>query len=214
MKTIVNKFVLIVLLSQLISCGPGQLFGPTLTPTSTNTPTYTYTPTYTITSTATATFTSTPTRKPTITPLAIVSLKDRVLVNENASMLLTAFEAREVHYSLFDYYLGNIKCLEEGKKCLIIETKTLYGNIKLDDVNSTIKVTAYSNEGERGVSDVIPAGTSFSMGRGNSDYAGFLAWAFIFNNSATSYKVRINGIEVAIESPEYFDIYYRILTII
>jgi hypothetical protein len=159
------------------------------------------------------TYTSTPTRKPTVTPIAIITINDKVQINDNASMYITAYEAREVHFSLYAAFVGNIKCLEEGKKCLIIDTKRIYGNINMNDIDTKIKVTAYSNEGERGLSDVTPAGSSFAMGRGNTNYAGFIAWAYIFNNSATSYKVRINGIEVPIESPDYFDIYYKILTL-
>lgn len=50
----------------LASCAPGQIFGPTLTPTSTSTATPTPTATSTSTPTPTATATSTPT--PTVTP--------------------------------------------------------------------------------------------------------------------------------------------------
>lgn len=55
----------LTLASLLSGCGPGQLFGPTLTPT----PTITSTPTTTPTPTATATFTPLPTATPTATPL-------------------------------------------------------------------------------------------------------------------------------------------------
>ncbi|MEW5872160.1 MAG: hypothetical protein AB1894_23060 [Chloroflexota bacterium] len=50
----------------LTSCGPGQVFGPTITPTST----YTSTPTITLTSTPTATLTPKPTSTftPTVLP--------------------------------------------------------------------------------------------------------------------------------------------------
>lgn len=55
----------------LSSCGPGQLFGPTLTPTPTptltNTPTFTPTLTFTNTLTSTPTFTLTSTLTPTLT---------------------------------------------------------------------------------------------------------------------------------------------------
>jgi hypothetical protein len=71
-------FILATLL--LTSCGPGQLFGPTLTPTPTvtSTPTITLTPTptstptatFTITPTSTPSFTPTPTFTPTLTPLS------------------------------------------------------------------------------------------------------------------------------------------------
>jgi hypothetical protein len=55
----------------ITGCGPGQLLGPTLTPTATLTPTPTHTPTATLTptptSTPTPTITPTPTNTPTIT---------------------------------------------------------------------------------------------------------------------------------------------------
>jgi len=59
--------ILIFTISLVISgCGPGQLFGPTLTPTPTNTLTPTSTPIPT--STPMPTSTNTPTQTPTITP--------------------------------------------------------------------------------------------------------------------------------------------------
>lgn len=61
----------------LSSCGPGQLFGPTLTPTPTITPSPTVTPSPTLTLTPTSTLTFAPsptfTPTPTVTPLPIVS---------------------------------------------------------------------------------------------------------------------------------------------
>ena len=58
--------VLVLLLGALVSaCGPGQIFGPTLTPT----PTITATPT--LTQTPTATRTATPTRSITPTPACL-----------------------------------------------------------------------------------------------------------------------------------------------
>ncbi|MBI5353018.1 MAG: hypothetical protein HZB50_10300 [Chloroflexi bacterium] len=61
-----NTVILLVLsVSFLTACGPGQLFGPTLTPTPTNTPTSTLTPTPTLT--LVPTLTSTPTATATIT---------------------------------------------------------------------------------------------------------------------------------------------------
>lgn len=58
-----RKFALILLFVPLLlsACGPGQLLGPTLTPTPT------ITPTFTLTSTPTATFTPTLTLTPTAT---------------------------------------------------------------------------------------------------------------------------------------------------
>jgi hypothetical protein len=57
-----------LLLALLVSgCGPGKLFGPTLTPTSTETPTPTNTFTSTLTYTPTLTLTPTNTLTPTIT---------------------------------------------------------------------------------------------------------------------------------------------------
>jgi len=68
-KTIRNCLLSIVTVSLLVSgCGPGQLFGPTLTPTPTTTLTPTLTPTPTLTLTPTLTFT--PTITPTPTPVA------------------------------------------------------------------------------------------------------------------------------------------------
>jgi hypothetical protein len=61
-------FCLVFLGLALAGCGPGQLFGPTLTPTPTDTPTPTSTPTATATSTPTAT----PTPRPGLdTPILI-----------------------------------------------------------------------------------------------------------------------------------------------
>lgn len=63
----VISFIGVILVS---GCGPGQLLGPTFTPTpsATMTPTSTFTPTNTPTPTNTATPTFTPTRTPTSTP--------------------------------------------------------------------------------------------------------------------------------------------------
>jgi hypothetical protein len=59
-----KAFIILFFVSTLISaCGPGQVFGPTLTPTPTNT----LTPTPTLTPTITPTFTSTPSPTATIT---------------------------------------------------------------------------------------------------------------------------------------------------
>lgn len=75
-----TPIVLFLLLSIFFSgCGPGQVLGPTMTPTFTVTPTYTKTPTFTPTNTSTPipTNTSTPlptsTATPTITPTAVGS---------------------------------------------------------------------------------------------------------------------------------------------
>lgn len=203
MKTITRMAGVIFIMIQLMSCGPGQLFGPTYTPTSTNTSTYTHTPTFT------ATFTPTRTKTPTITPLAIINANERVRINDNVSILINAFEAREVHFSLYALDMGNIKCLDEGKKCLIIETKNIYGNIIMDDVNKVITTSAISNTGDIGIPYV--SGSAFSMGRSDSKFVGYIVWAFYFDETTTSYRVRINGIEIIIESPEYFDIYKKIL---
>ncbi len=63
-----RAFVIFVLLFSLVlsGCGPGQVFGPTITPT----PTITYTPTQTPTSTPTPTPTATSTQTATPTPSA------------------------------------------------------------------------------------------------------------------------------------------------
>ena len=69
---IYRSLLIMLLLSLLISaCGPGQLFGPTLTPTPTITPTSTstLTPTATLTPTSTLTPTATLTRTPRPTPI-------------------------------------------------------------------------------------------------------------------------------------------------
>lgn len=63
--------IFVLTMSLLISgCGPGQLFGPAITPTSTKTlmPTATLTPTVTSTPTITPTMTKKPTSTPTPTP--------------------------------------------------------------------------------------------------------------------------------------------------
>lgn len=54
---------LMILVASISACGPGQVFGPTITPTptSTQTPTNTPTPTNTFTPTLTPTTTTTPT---------------------------------------------------------------------------------------------------------------------------------------------------------
>lgn len=66
-----SAIVFILTLSLLISgCGPGQLLGPTITPTLTQT----LTPTATLTPTPTATLTSTATSTPTIAPTNTPSL--------------------------------------------------------------------------------------------------------------------------------------------
>lgn len=54
------KFIFLILALSISSCGPGELFGPTITPS----PTLTFTPTLTPTPTSTLT----PTPKPTFTP--------------------------------------------------------------------------------------------------------------------------------------------------
>lgn len=67
-----RSLLIMLLLSLLISaCGPGQLFGPTFTPTPTITPTSTstLTPTATLTPTQTLTPTATLTRTPRPTPI-------------------------------------------------------------------------------------------------------------------------------------------------
>lgn len=58
-------WLLLVFILILTSCGPGKLFGPTITPSPTNTSTPTYSPTPT--STSTPTFTTTPTSTATLT---------------------------------------------------------------------------------------------------------------------------------------------------
>lgn len=74
MRTHPLPVVSLVLLAALAlsGCGPGQLLGPTVTPTPTLTltPTPTLTPTATATATATPTLTPTATATPTLTPTA------------------------------------------------------------------------------------------------------------------------------------------------
>jgi hypothetical protein len=64
-------FVILLVLG-LPGCGPGQVFGPTLTPSPTITLTPTLTATSTITPTSTPTITPTKTFTPTATPLPVV----------------------------------------------------------------------------------------------------------------------------------------------
>jgi hypothetical protein len=67
MKTKIKLSTILLLLVSstfLSACGPGQLFGPTLTPTPTNTSTPTLTPTPTITPSPTITLTATVTISP------------------------------------------------------------------------------------------------------------------------------------------------------
>ena len=63
-----SSIAIMALLLINTACSPGQLFGPTLTPTPTITPTPTYTPTPTETLTPTDTPTNTPTLTPTPVP--------------------------------------------------------------------------------------------------------------------------------------------------
>ena len=65
-----KTIILLFLFSFLVSaCGPGQIFGPTLTPTPTGTSTPTITPTATLTFTPTLTSTPKPTSTPSTTPV-------------------------------------------------------------------------------------------------------------------------------------------------
>lgn len=76
--------VCLLAVSLLISsCGPGQLFGPTLTPTPTftPTPTVTPTPTNTPTSTSTSTPSPTPTLTPTPSPTPIPGIGTPIIIN-------------------------------------------------------------------------------------------------------------------------------------
>ena len=71
-----------LVLSLLISsCGPGQVFGPTLTATPTNTVTPTWTPRPTLTFTPTLTSTVTPTLTPTVTSTATPTSTPTVSTN-------------------------------------------------------------------------------------------------------------------------------------
>lgn len=73
------KIVLLLILFNLIlsGCGPGQLFGPTLTPTPSPTSTLTPTPTPTLTPTPT----NTPLPTATPTPLPSLGIKDNDLIS-------------------------------------------------------------------------------------------------------------------------------------
>lgn len=80
--------------SLVSGCGPGQLFGPTLTPTptatSTPTPTATCTPTPTDTPTLTPTRTPTPTptRTPTPTPIPPTTLSVRAYIDGGSHLVI------------------------------------------------------------------------------------------------------------------------------
>lgn len=77
--------ILVLMMSLLISsCGPGQLFGPTITPS----PTYTLTPT--LTPTSTSTLTPTPTPTPTLTPTPIPGIQVPVRVDGIDVQVLSA----------------------------------------------------------------------------------------------------------------------------
>ena len=65
MKRAITKIFFILITFAISACGPGQLFGPTITPSPTNTLTPTATPSPTATFTCTPTFTSSPTLSPT-----------------------------------------------------------------------------------------------------------------------------------------------------
>jgi len=77
--------LILVMISLLVSsCGPGQLFGPTITPS----PTPTLTPTITPTPTLTPTPTSTPTPTITPTPTPVVATFDDKLCDIKGSFTL------------------------------------------------------------------------------------------------------------------------------
>src|SRR5688500_9117996 len=84
-KFIILAFVLSMVLS---SCGPGQLFGPTVTQTPTATSTVTITPTATPTLTPSPTITSTPTSTPTLTPTPLSAIFMTMFVNEYETFII------------------------------------------------------------------------------------------------------------------------------
>ena len=81
MKKIQQTFTILIFTVSLVisGCGPGQLFGSTITPTPTNT----LTPTATLTPTSTSTPTQTPTITPTNTPEPTATLP--IVIPEPAS---------------------------------------------------------------------------------------------------------------------------------
>ena len=102
----------------LSACGPGQLFGPTLTPvpTSTAISTATVTSTSTPTSMPTSTLTPTPTPRPVVGPLEVGGI-DLLLTS-------TGMEYETCHIRFLVVHLVN------GGKCLSVNGKVSAGSLE------------------------------------------------------------------------------------
>lgn len=87
MKNRTLSAILLVFSIFLSSCGPGQLFGPTITPTPTSTSTPTLTPTNTLTLTPTNTLTPTSTNTPTNTPTSTATSTPEPICNPGTTVL-------------------------------------------------------------------------------------------------------------------------------
>jgi hypothetical protein len=93
---------LLVGMEAVSGCGPGQLFGPTMTPTSTNTPIPTST------STPSPTFTPTPTFTPSLTPTpTIIPEVGKPVSNDNWEITLISPLSRKRIYRGRIYYTAN-----------------------------------------------------------------------------------------------------------
>ncbi|MBN1439143.1 MAG: hypothetical protein JW929_07025 [Anaerolineales bacterium] len=105
-----KKLIVLALISAslLAGCGPGQLFGPTFTPTPTNTltPTLTSTPTNTSTATPTSTLSPTSTPRPVVGPLSVRGIE--ILLTS------TVLEFNTCHFKTLVITLAN------GGKCLTV----------------------------------------------------------------------------------------------
>ena len=88
---------LFVLSLQLSACGPGQLFGPSITPTPTFTPSPTFTPAPTFTPTLTSTPRPTVTPPPSRTPTSTQPTSGRTLgITEDGQVFLIDYDYRYV----------------------------------------------------------------------------------------------------------------------
>ena len=128
----------------LSACGPGQMFGPTVTPTLTSTLTPTFTPTATSTLTATATPTATSTLTTTPIP-TVVKIQGKVYVaktgatidNALVTLVNNSLDSKDPNYKVGDiltdengiYIFDN---LESGKYALSVLYVPERSSMKLD----------------------------------------------------------------------------------
>ena len=185
MRTKNMSFLWIILLitSLLLSgCGPGQLFGPTLTFTPTDTATPTITPT--LTPTLTPTFTSTPTLTPTLTPTRTRTPTPRPPTitptpTEDAYAIATPMAPRigqenAIVVEGFDGFAISLAWSTDGK-FLFIGTKE-NGLVAYDVANN--ELGSYVGDGASiQALAVSPDGEILAMGLGNDGSIRFLSIA-------------------------------------